>query len=118
MQTPEKEPRLMGKLFTLRAQVQFQGAPVVVGSTIAYMRMPDRLGPLRMYQRADMKEFFSPPPLPPTPLGFVVVAPPPPPPTPPLLPAPPPPLPMPPFLPPGADPTTVGYHRGAEAKKI
>lgn len=49
--TPEKEELMMGKLFTVRAEVQFQSAPVVAGSVTAYIRVPDRLGPLRLYHR-------------------------------------------------------------------
>jgi hypothetical protein len=63
LRTTEEEEYMMGKLFTVRAEVQFQGAPVVAGSVVSYVRTPDRLGPLRLYHRADVKESFSPPPV-------------------------------------------------------
>ena len=52
-------------MFDVRAEVHFQGAPAVVGSTTAYARLTDRLGPVRLTHRGDQRPGFPPPPAPP-----------------------------------------------------
>ena len=88
LQTPTPETGVIGKMFDVRAEVHFQGAPAVVGSTVAYARLTDRLGPVRLTHRGDARPGFPPPPAPPFAPGYIH---PPAPPTPPTPPNPPPP---------------------------
>ena len=103
LQTPTPETGVIGKMFDVRAEVHFQGAPAVVGSTVAYARLTDRLGPVRLTHRGDARPGFPPPPAPPFAPGYIHPPAPPTPPTPPNPPPPPtPPAPMPPYPPPGS----------------
>ena len=53
LQTPTPETGVIGKMFDVRAEVHFQGSLPVVGSTVAYARLTDRLGPVRLTHRGD-----------------------------------------------------------------
>ena len=70
LQTPTPETGVIGKMFDVRAEVHFQGAPAVVGSTVAYARLTDRLGPVRLTHRGDARPGFPPPPAPPFAPGY------------------------------------------------
>mmetsp|Transcript_10606 Transcript_10606/g.43935 ORF Transcript_10606/g.43935 Transcript_10606/m.43935 type:complete len:437 (-) Transcript_10606:3226-4536(-) len=82
LQTPTPETGVVGKMFDVRAEVHFQGAPAVVGSTVAYARLTDRLGPVRLTHRGDARPGFPPPPAPPFAPGYIHPPAPPTPPTP------------------------------------
>ena len=110
LQTKTPEPDKMGKLFLVTAEVRFQGQAVSSGSALTYVRLTDRIGPIRLYHRADVRTFYSPPPAPPFAPGYVFPPnPPAPPPPPPPPPPPTPPPPMPPYYPPGTHPNNVTY---------
>ena len=110
LQTETPEPDKMGKLFLVTAEVRFQGQAVSSGSALTYVRLTDRIGPIRLYHRAEMRTFYSPPPAPPFAPGYVFppeparatrASPPPPPPTPPP--------PTPPYYPPGTHADNITY---------
>ena len=71
LQTETPEPDKMGKLFLVTAEVRFQGQAVSSGSALTYVRLTDRIGPIRLYHRAEMRTFYSPPPAPPFAPGYV-----------------------------------------------
>ena len=100
----------MGKLFLVTAEVRFQGQAVSSGSALTYVRLTDRIGPIRLYHRAEMRTFYSPPPAPPFAPGYVFPPNPPAPPAPPPPPPPPtPPPPTPPYYPPGTHADNITY---------
>ena len=108
LQTPTTETGVIGKMFDVRAEVHFQGAPPAIGSAVTYARLTDRLGPVKLTHRGDERPGFPPPPAPPFAPGYIAPPTPPTPPVPPTPPTPPPPpSPMPPYLPPGSFDTDV-----------
>ena len=110
LQTETPEPDKMGKLFLVTAEVRFQGQAVSSGSALTYVRLTDRIGPIRLYHRAEMRTFYSPPPAPPFAPGYVFPPNPPAPPAPPPPPPPPtPPPPTPPYYPPGTHADNITY---------
>ena len=104
MSVPEEEPDLMGKIFVVTADIRFQGAVPSVGTTRTYVRLTDRIGPVRVHHRGTQRSLFSPPPSPPFAPGYRFPPNPMEPPVPPSPPpSPPPPSPLPPYYPPDAD---------------
>jgi hypothetical protein len=101
MSVPEEETEKMGKIFVITADARFQGATPSTGTTRAYVRLTDRIGPVRVHHRGTQRRLFSPPPSPPFAPGYRFPPNPPSPPNPPAPPSsPPPPPPIPPYYPP------------------
>ena len=70
MSVPEEEPEKMGKMFVITADARFQGATPSTGTTRAYVRLTDRIGPVRVHHRGTQRRLFSPPPSPPFAPGY------------------------------------------------
>ena len=101
MAVPKEEPEKMGKLFVVAVDARFQGATPSTGTTRTYVRLTDRIGPVRVHHRGTQRRLFSPPPAPPFAPGYRFPPNPPEPPAPPEPPSPPPsPPPAPPYYPP------------------
>ena len=45
----------MGKIFVVTVDVRFQGATPSVGTTRTYVRLTDRIGPVRIHHRGTQR---------------------------------------------------------------